>query len=98
LWRNQQGGLEDWARAMLSTVKKKAIWGEDMGWVADGNISQLCSLERNYGKCENPRAGARNSEASPTTPRGRSTPRHSNTPRIIGSEVRRTQHLLQHQK
>jgi hypothetical protein len=39
-----------------------------------------------------------NSIASPTTSRGRSTPRHSNTPRIIGSEVRRTQHLPQHQK
>jgi hypothetical protein len=34
-----------------------------------------------------------NSVASPTTPRGRSTPRHFNTPRIIGSEVRRAQHL-----
>jgi hypothetical protein len=37
-----------------------------------------------------------NSSASPTTLRGSSTPRHSNIPRIIVSEVRRIQHLSQH--
>lgn len=54
-WRNGLVGLEDWAMAMLSTVKK-VTQGEDMGWVADGNTSELCSLARNYGKCETPRA------------------------------------------
>ena len=37
-----------------------------------------------------------NSIASPTAFGGRSTPRHSNTLMIIGSEVRRTWHLSQH--
>lgn len=39
-----------------------------------------------------------NSAASPTTPIGSSTPRSPNTPRIIGSEARRTQHLPQHRE
>ena len=37
-----------------------------------------------------------NSAAIPTTPRGSSTLGLSNTPRITGLEVRRTQHLFQH--
>jgi hypothetical protein len=40
----------------------------------------------------------KNSNGSLTTPRGISSLRHSNMPKITGSEVRRTQDLLQHQK
>ena len=75
-------------------MKKEHFWGP----ARPRNSAHLVArFPSSLGWCPEQTLGM-NSIASPTTPRGSSTPRHSNMPWIIGSEVRRTKHLPPHQE